>query len=200
MLWYAARRNIPRLSVSSSPHNHWRMPSLRGVVKGCFYSTVGPWIQGSCYCAAMFPPQFLSHYRAAFTTCLHGSQIASSLAPCHHRQVELGWRMLLHHGTVLEYNFYVESCNQLLHCPYGRAALLEGGIIWWLAVDGLGSLSESLVLDGPSLDVLQHGHAVKCGNDKQNWLWDDTLLDQDRDIICGVHKVYTSQFFLLRLS
>ena len=74
--------------------------------------------------------QFLSHYRAAFTTCLHGSQIASSLAPRHHRQVELGWRMLLHPGTVLEYNFYMESRNQLLHRPYGRAALLEGGIVW----------------------------------------------------------------------
>ena len=144
--------------------------------------------------------QFLSHYGAAFTTRLRGSQIASSLAPRHHRQVELGWRTPLHHGTVLEYNFYVESRNRLLHCPYGRAALLEGGIIWQLAVDGLGSLSESLVLDGPSLDVLQHGHAVKCGNDKQNWLWDNALSDQDRDIICGVYKVYTSQFFLLRLS
>ena len=144
--------------------------------------------------------QFLSHYRAAFTTRLCGSQIASSLAPRHHRQVELGWRMPLHHGTVLEYNFYVESHNQLPHCPYGCAALLEGGIIWRLAADGLGSLSESLVLDGPSLDVLQHGHAVKCGNNKQNWLWDDALSDQDRDIICGVYKVYTSQFFSLRLS
>ena len=56
------------------------------------------------------------------------------------------------------------------------------------------------MLDRPSLDVLQHGHMVKCDNDKQNWLWDDALLDQDRDIICGVYKVYTSQFFLLRLS
>ena len=56
------------------------------------------------------------------------------------------------------------------------------------------------MLDGPSLDVLQHGHAVKCGNDKQNWLWDDALSDQDRDIICGVYKVYTSQFFSLHLS
>ena len=56
MLWYAARGNIPRLSILSSPHNHWRMPSLCGVVKGCFYSTVGPRIQGSCYCAAMFLP------------------------------------------------------------------------------------------------------------------------------------------------
>ena len=51
------------------------------------------------------------------------------------------------------------------------------------------------MLDGPSLDVLQHGHTVKCGNDKQNWLWDDALSDQDRDIICGIYKVYTSQFF-----
>ena len=74
--------------------------------------------------------QFLSHYGAAFTTCLHGSQIASSLVPCHHRQVELGWCMPLHHGTVLEYNFYVESHNRLLHCLYGHAALLEGGIVW----------------------------------------------------------------------
>ena len=88
----------------------------------------------------------------------------------------------------------------MLHRPYRHAALLEGGIIWQLTVDGLGSLSESLVLDGPSLDVLQHGHAVKCGNNKQNWLWDDALSDQDRDIICGVYKVYTSQFFSLRLS
>ena len=108
--------------------------------------------------------------------------------------------MPLHHGTVLEYNFYVESHNRLLHPLYGHAALLEGGIIWRLAVDGLGSLSESLVLDGPSLDVLQHGHTVKCGNNKQNWLWDDALSNQDRDIICGIYKVYTSQFFLLHLS
>ena len=144
--------------------------------------------------------QFLSHYRAAFTMHLRGSQIATSLVPCHHRQVELGWHTPLHQGTVLEYNFYMESHNWLLHHLHGCAALLEGGIIWQLAVDGLGSLSESLVLDRPSLDVLQYGHVVKWGSNKQHWLWDDALSDQDRDTICGVYKVYTSQFFSHCLS
>ena len=112
---------------------------------------------------------------------------------------DLSWAGI-HQGTILEYNFYVESCNCLLHHPHVCAALLEGSIIWHLTIDGLGAHSESIVLDGPSWEVLQHGHALKCDSNKNNWLWDDTLSDHDRDVICGIYKVYTSQFVSLCIS
>ena len=136
---------------------------------------------------------FLSQHGAPFNTCLHQSQIDTTSAPHNHRPFKLGWRKPLDWGSHLEYNFYVESHNTLLNHPHGHAALLEGGIIWRLAINGLGPLAETLILDGPSSDVLKNGIVVKCSNDQESWLWDDALLDSDKDVICGVYRVYTSQ-------
>ena len=60
--------------------------------------------------------------------------------------------------------------------------MLEGGIIWRLTIDGLGPLAETLIFDSPSSDVLKNGVAVKCSNDQESWLWDDALLDSDKDL------------------
>ena len=136
---------------------------------------------------------FLSQHGAPFNTRLRQSQIDTTSAPHNHRPFKLGWRKPLDRGSHLEYNFYVESRNTLLNRPHGRAALLERGIIWRLAIDGLGPLAETLILDGPSSDVLKNGVAVKCSNDQESWLWDDALSDSDKDVICGVYRVYTSQ-------
>ena len=135
----------------------------------------------------------LSQHRVPFNTCLRQSQIDTTSVPHIHRPFKLGWCKLLDRGSHLEYNFYIESHNTLLNCPHGHAALLEGGIIWRLAINGLGSLVETLILDSPSSDVLKNGIVVKCSNNQESWLWDDALSDSDKDVICGVYRVYTSQ-------
>ena len=135
----------------------------------------------------------LSQHRVPFNTCLRHSQIDTTSVPHIHRPFKLGWCKLLDWGSHLEYNFYIESHNTLLNCPHGHAALLEGGIIWRLAINGLGSLVETLILDSPSSDVLKNGIVVKCSNNQESWLWDDALSDSDKDVICGVYRVYTSQ-------
>ena len=129
---------------------------------------------------------FLSQHGAPFNTRLHQSQIDTTSVPHNHRPFKLGWRKPLDRGSHLEYNFYIESHNTLLNHLHGHAALLEGGIIWCLTIDGLGPLVETLILDSPSSNVLKNGVAVKCSNDQESWLWDDAFSDSDKDIICGV--------------
>lgn len=98
----------------------------------------------------------------------------------------------------MEYNFYKECRNRLLQQPHARAALLEGGIVWRLARDCIGDDSESIVLGGPSCDVLAKGMAIKHGKNEDDWLWDDAICDRERDITCGVYHVYTGECFAKR--
>jgi hypothetical protein len=46
--------------------------------------------------------------------------------------------------------------------PQGQAALMNRGIVWHLAIEILGD--NNAVLEGPSVDVLTHGHCVKLSN------------------------------------
>ena len=136
--------------------------------------------------------EFLCMHGAPFNTRRPRNQLSSSSQS--YRPVTLGWRQPLHKGTRFEYNFYQERRDCLLRCLHGRAALLAGGIIWRLTMDSLGDDSGERVLAGPSSDVLSNGVAIKYGSTEQDWLWDDALLDSEKDVICGVYHVYTGKW------
>ena len=74
--------------------------------------------------------------------------------------------------------------------PRGRAALMHRGIVWRLAI---ASVSNNAVLMGLSQDVFSEGSFLSSAD---GYLWDDTLLEDNLEVVCGVYKVYTGMFFM----
>src|SRR5882724_13546941 len=66
---------------------------------------------------------------------------------------------------------------------------MHGGIVWCLALE---SVSEDTVLMGPSHDIFSEGSFLSSTD---GYLWDDVLLEDELEVVCGVYKVYTGMFF-----
>ena len=67
---------------------------------------------------------------------------------------------------------------------------MHGSIVWHLAIV---SVSDNAVLMGPSQDVFTEGSFLSLAD---GYLWDDTLLEDNLEVVCGVYKVYTGMFFV----
>ncbi|KAI0666351.1 hypothetical protein C8Q78DRAFT_984036 [Trametes maxima] len=98
----------------------------------------------------------------------------------------LGWRQLSFRGTEWDYRHYEGHAYEILASPRGRAAILEGGIVWRLALEILGDDARQRAAEGPSSDVLQFAQEVRLG--QESYL-DDALTAEEIDIICGTYKV-----------
>ena len=62
--------------------------------------------------------------------------------------------------------------------------------MWHLAI---ASVSDNAVLMGPSQDVFSEGSFLSSAD---GYLCDDTLSEDDLEVVCGVYKVYTGMFFV----
>ena len=62
---------------------------------------------------------------------------------------------------------------------------MHGGIVWRLAI---ASVLDNAVLMGPSQDVFSEGSFLSPAD---GYLWDNTLPEDDLEVVCGVYKVYT---------
>ncbi|KAI0640347.1 hypothetical protein C8Q79DRAFT_921824 [Trametes meyenii] len=98
----------------------------------------------------------------------------------------LGWRQLTFRGTEWDYRLYEDRAYQILASPRGRAAILEGGIVWRLALEILGDDARQRAVEGPSKDIFQYAQEVRSG---QESYFDDALTAEEIDIICGTYKV-----------
>lgn len=98
---------------------------------------------------------------------------------------------LSHHYTVQDYENYLSIKIKLLRFAHARAALLCGGIVWRLSVE---HVARANVLYGPS-HTFCTGVVAKDGEHKE-WV-DDFLTDSDADIICGVTRTFTSEYYTL---
>lgn len=88
-----------------------------------------------------------------------------------------------------DYQAYVENRTNVLSRPHSRAALLRGGIVWRLAKE---HLSLDAALHGPSSAVILNRTGFIFGDKDDAWsLWDDDLVGDEADLICGLHKCYT---------
>lgn len=103
---------------------------------------------------------------------------------------KLTHRPLQHKPDTMDYPRYEEIRDRVLSRPYRRAALLEGGIVWRLAIHSLEypSDSELLVTQGPSEDAFSRGRVVQL--DGRQWC-DDTVRPDETDLICGVYELET---------
>lgn len=138
---------------------------------------------------------FLLQSGRSFSTRIQRSKMSFPSFPLRPKVAMLGWRPQNHRPTVSEYNFY-ENLRRafFMDCGRARAAFLKGGIIWRLAVEGSGGLLRERVLEGPSEEALVCGTMLASVNGGDS-LWDDELSESNMDLICGVYKYATGEFF-----
>ena len=100
----------------------------------------------------------------------------------------LGWHPTGHRPGPREYTVYEELQDRVLNHPYRHAALLQGGIVWRLALHALEfpTDAEISVTQGPSECALTRGTII--GLDDGMELFDDTLTEEEIELICGVYK------------
>ena len=93
-----------------------------------------------------------------------------------------------------EYHYYEKLRKEFCNLPRARAALTRGSIIWRLALESMGVTAEEIVTNGPSQEVFSHGSHIE---DPQtlNVLWDDQLSEEEKDLMCGVYRVFTGKEF-----
>src|SRR5882724_10635877 len=132
-----------------------------------------------------------------FSTQIQGTPGSITYCPWHVHSashswsptIGLGWQPPGYKPDVLDYTLYEDAQYVLLHHPHEHVALMHGGIVWCLALE---SVSDNAVLMGPSLDVFSEGSFLSSAD---GYLWDNILLEDEVEVVCGVYKVYTGIFF-----
>jgi hypothetical protein len=99
-----------------------------------------------------------------------------------------------------DYAVYLRNRESLLLQPKGRAALLQGRIVWHLALETVGM---EAALEGPSSDVTdcRLGISFSSGDlESSIWYWDDKLTNNELIMLCGGYRFYTgmSCYFCLK--
>ena len=104
-----------------------------------------------------------------------------------------------HRHTFMDYRQYRRSVLELLRSgPHARAALTHGGIIWRLAMeftrtyDGTLERVRSYLDLGPSEEIQWHRVVIQEAGRE---LVDDCLTEQELDIMSGVSKIYTGEWY-----
>ena len=102
-----------------------------------------------------------------------------------------GYRRPTWKPDMLDYKHYENHRNDFLLTPHARAAVKYGGIIWRLSVQ---SIDPDYVTAGPSSEVLATSRAKYFDHDEARY-WDDELIDEEINIICGVYKIDTGMYY-----
>lgn len=88
---------------------------------------------------------------------------------------------------VVDYKGYERDRATFLLSDRARAALLEGGIVWRLAIE---HLKFDDVIGGPA--ELDSGLYERFDGELVGG-WDDKLTNDELDLICGVYKIFTGE-------
>lgn len=159
----------------------------------CFRENMGSSIRDAA--------RYLLSYGIAFQTFVCRTDISRQSPPATYPSHSLGWRPPDYKPSTREYCNYEDLRDNLLRRPYGRAALLQGGIVWRLALHALQfpTDAELLVTQGPSEDALAMGTAELLNGDVLE-LFDDGLGDEEIDLICGVYKWSTGMYLTINYT
>ncbi|KAI0368512.1 hypothetical protein BV20DRAFT_919005, partial [Pilatotrama ljubarskyi] len=105
----------------------------------------------------------------------------------------LGWHPATFKPTRWDYAAYEARAYEILASvrtpsPRGRAAILQGGLIWRLALEFLADVAPSRATGGPSQDTYRCGQSIQPAH--RPAYYNDALSTEDIDIICGTYKIY----------
>ncbi|KAF8627653.1 hypothetical protein AX15_004346 [Amanita polypyramis BW_CC] len=127
---------------------------------------------------------FLTHSGIPFNTVMPSNTYPppprSILSP----PVSLGVRLRSFIPDPMEYRLYEAARDDFLRGPFGRAALLKGGIIWRLAK---GTVPIHEVFNGPTRLAKDFGQLVLVSNGQD--MIDDNLSDDQSELISGLYQI-----------
>lgn len=106
--------------------------------------------------------------------------------PANHSEPTLGYRPLKYQFRLSDFAAYERKRDELLSGSAGRAALMQGGLVWRLAVD---TVQSKRITNGPGSSVAWNGKNI--GDLDGYTLVDDYLSPDAEDTLCGVYRVYT---------
>ena len=153
-------------------------------------------LQLSSNACASISTALLRTWSIISTTVAYHSIPASSRMYLNNKTCLTDLSHLEHVPTTENYGEYQVTLDHLFCWPYSRATLLQGGLIWHIALLYLDN-SVLEVMRGPSLDAALLGmHWVLAGG---YTLYDDRLSDTEIDVICGVYKIVTGEWCIIIL-
>ncbi|KAG1762227.1 hypothetical protein EDD22DRAFT_953307 [Suillus occidentalis] len=88
-----------------------------------------------------------------------------------------------------DYIVYEQHHHEFMNQPRARAALLHGGLIWWLALYSLGFDILPSILDGISREAVPFGLMLDVNGQTY---FDDELLEEEVDFMCGTYYVHNN--------
>ncbi|EPQ51306.1 hypothetical protein GLOTRDRAFT_96480 [Gloeophyllum trabeum ATCC 11539] len=103
-------------------------------------------------------------------------------------------RPVNHKWTSSDYTSYVHRKESFITgYPHSRAALLEGGILWRLALDALHGTAEDILCDGPSAAAVRNGYGCLLArvDDKEGW-YEENIDAMEEACIIGTYFIQTT--------
>ncbi|KAG1812799.1 uncharacterized protein BJ212DRAFT_1276213 [Suillus subaureus] len=88
-----------------------------------------------------------------------------------------------------DYIVYEQHCHEFMNQPHARAALLHGGLIWWLALHILGFDVLPSVLNGISQEAVPFGLMLDINGQTY---FDDELSEEEVDFMCRTYYLHTN--------
>ncbi|KAG2046348.1 hypothetical protein BDR06DRAFT_977538 [Suillus hirtellus] len=102
------------------------------------------------------------------------------------RTYTLGHQSSSFRATYADYVVYEQLHHEFMNQPQARAAFLQGGLVWRLAVHSMGFHHLPSVLDGISTKAIPFGNLL-VGN--RSAYYDDGLQDEEIDFVCGTYYI-----------
>ncbi|KAG2348629.1 hypothetical protein BDR05DRAFT_996001 [Suillus weaverae] len=102
----------------------------------------------------------------------------------------LGYKPPTFSAVYADYVMYEQYHHEFMNQPHARAALLHGGLIWWLALHSIGFDALLSVLNGISQEAVPFGLMLSI--DGQTYFDNKLLLEEEVDFICGMYYIYNN--------
>ncbi|KAK0436976.1 uncharacterized protein EV420DRAFT_1280911 [Desarmillaria tabescens] len=96
---------------------------------------------------------------------------------------------------LLDYTYYIQKRSTLLEDPaIARAALMHGGLIWHITMEHV--QDPEFILSGLGGNISRYGECHRIQGSARTEpdydLWEETLTEDQIDLLCGVYRVYRS--------
>lgn len=95
-----------------------------------------------------------------------------------------------HVFTLRDYPAYLDDCDTILHHRRSRAALLQGGYTWRVAIS---TVHLDNVLSGPSGSSMNEDEVFSVTLDNGKKYIDDALTDYEVTLLCGSYNCATGK-------